>query len=43
MLERKKAALDRRVTFYQLGILAAVLVVVMYACITHMFSAALQF
>lgn len=43
VLERRKAALDRSITFYQLGILAAILVVVIYTCITHMFSAALRF
>lgn len=43
VLERKKAALDRSITFYQLGILAAILVVVLYACITHMFTEAIRF
>ncbi len=43
LMERKKGALDRSITFYQLGILLAVLVVVLYACVTHMFSAALSF
>lgn len=43
VMSRKKSALDRSITFYQLGILAAVLVVVLYACVTHMFSAALNF
>lgn len=43
VLERKKSALDRSITFYQLGILAAVLTVVLYACINYMFSAAVAF
>lgn len=43
MLNRKKSSLDRSVTFYQLGILTVILVVVLYACITQMFSAALNF
>lgn len=40
---RRKGALDRSITFYQLGILAAVLGIVLYACITQMFTAALDF
>lgn len=40
---RRKNALDRSVTFYQLGILAAVLAAVMYACVTRLFSAAVGF
>lgn len=43
VMGRKKGALDRSVTFYQLGILAAVLGVVLYACVTQMFAAALNF
>ncbi len=43
VLERKKGALDRSITFYQLGILAAVMGVVLYACITHMYTAAIGF
>lgn len=43
VLERKKGALDRSITFYQLGVLAAVMGVVLYACITHMYSAAVRF
>ncbi len=38
---RKKEQLDRRVTFYQLGIFALVLVLTLYACITHLFSTSL--
>lgn len=43
VMGRKKAALDRSVTFYQLGILAAVLGIVLYACVTQMFTSALSF
>lgn len=43
VLERKKSALDRRVTFYQLGILAVVLGISLYACITYMMGAAAGF
>lgn len=43
VMERKKAALDRSVTFYQLGILAAVLGIVLYACVAQMFAAAINF
>ena len=43
IMSRKKAGLDRSITFYQLGILTAILAVVLYACITHMFSAAINF
>ena len=43
LLERKKSALDRSITFYQLGILAAVLGITLYACVSHMFTAALSF
>ncbi|MCM1101952.1 MAG: hypothetical protein NC079_09610 [Clostridium sp.] len=43
VMNRRKGALDRSVTFYQLGILAAVLGLVLYACVTRMFAAALYF
>lgn len=43
VMNRKKAALDRSVTFYQLGILAAILGIVLYACVTQMFASALSF
>lgn len=43
VLERKKHALDRSMTFYQLGVLAAVLGVALYACVTDMFAAAVGF
>lgn len=40
VLERKKGALDRSITFYQLGVLAVVLAIALYACVTYMFGAA---
>ena len=40
VLERKKAGLDRSITFYQLGVLAVVLGLALYACVTYMFGAA---
>lgn len=43
VLERKKAALDRNLTFYQLGILTVVLMIALYACVTHMLGAAQLF
>lgn len=43
VMNRRKSSLDRSVTFYQLGILVAVLAVIIYACVSHMFSAAVSF
>lgn len=43
VMERKKGKLDRSLTFYQLGILAAVIIVILYACINYMFDAAVNF
>lgn len=43
VLERRKGALDRRITMYQLGVLAAVMGVVLYVCITHMYAATVRF
>lgn len=40
VLERKKASLDRSITFYQLGVLVVVLGIALYACVTYMFGAA---
>ncbi|MCM1026193.1 MAG: type II secretion system F family protein [Roseburia sp.] len=40
VLERKKAALDRRITFCQLGVLTVVLGLALYACVSYMFGAA---
>lgn len=42
-LERRKGKLDRSVTFYQLGILGAILAVILYACVKYMMSAAINF
>lgn len=43
VLNQKKEALDRSVTFYQLGILVAIMGVILYACVTQMFAAAVRF
>jgi Flp pilus assembly protein TadB len=43
VMERKKQALDRSVTFYQLVILGAVLGVALYAGVTYMMNAAGKF
>ena len=43
IINRKKSSLDRSITFYQLGILTAILVVVLYACVVHMMSAVMDF
>lgn len=43
VIERKKGKLDRSVTLYQLGILTAVLIVILYACVNYMFEAAVNF
>lgn len=43
VLERKKAALDRRITFCQLGVLTVVLGLALYACVSYMFGAATLF
>lgn len=42
ILERRKGNLDRSITFYQLGVLAAVLGVALYACVSYMLSRALE-
>ena len=43
VLERRKNALDRSITFYQLGVLAVVLGIAVYACVTYMFGTAMSF
>lgn len=43
VLSKQKEALNRSITLYQLFILAAVLTIVLYACVTKMFASALQF
>ena len=40
VMNRKKSSLDRSITFYQLGMLVAVLGVIIYACVSYLFSAA---
>ena len=40
VLNRKKGKLDRSITFYQLAVLASVLVIALYACVTHMLKEA---
>ncbi len=40
---KKKEKLNRSVTFYQLGIFALILVLVLYTCMVHLFSADLFF
>lgn len=40
VLERKKAALDRKITFCQLGVLTVVLGIALYLCVSYMFGAA---
>ena len=40
VLEKRKNKLDRSVTFYQLGILSAVLGVAIYSCVMYMLGAA---
>lgn len=43
VLERRKGSLDRSITFYQLGVLAVVLGLALYACVTYMFGTATGF
>lgn len=43
VLQQQKSALDRSITFYQLGMLGTVLGVILYACVGYMFRAAVQF
>ena len=40
VLGRKKAALDRSLTFYQLAMLSATMLVTLYACVSYMLRAA---
>ncbi|MBQ2803429.1 MAG: type II secretion system F family protein [Lachnospiraceae bacterium] len=42
LMNHKKSSLDRSITFYQLGILVAVLGVIIYACISYLFQAAIN-
>lgn len=43
VLEKRKAALDRRITFCQLGVMTVVLGLALYACVSYMFGAAATF
>ena len=43
VLNHQKNALDRSITFYQLGMLGATLGVILYACVGYMFRAAVKF
>ncbi len=43
IMSRKKSTLDRSITFYQLGILSAILAIVLYACVVHMMAAVINF
>lgn len=40
---KKKEQLNRSATFYQLGIFALILALVLYACVVHLFSASIFF
>ena len=43
VLQQQKSALDRSITFYQLGMLGAVLGIILYACVGYMFRAVMKF
>lgn len=43
VFQKKKASLDRSITFYQLGVMSVVLGIALYACVTYMFGAAVRF
>ena len=43
VLQQQKSALDRSITFYQLGMLGAVLGIILYACVGYMFRAVVKF
>lgn len=42
LMHSRKNSLDRNITFCQLGILVAVLIVVIYACVSYLFTAAVN-
>lgn len=42
VMNNKKSSLDRSVTFYQLGMLAAVLGIIIYACVSYLFTSAVS-
>lgn len=43
LMERKKAALDRKITFCQLGVLTVVLGIALFLCVSYMFGTAAIF
>ena len=43
VMEKRKVSLDRSITFYQLGILSAVLGVALYSCVRYMLTEAVGF
>ncbi len=43
VLQQQKSALDRSITFYQLGMLGAVLGIILYICVGYMFRAVTKF
>lgn len=43
VLQQQKSALDRSITFYQLGMLGAVLGIILYVCVGYMFRAVVKF
>lgn len=43
VLQQQKSALDRSITFYQLGMLGAVLGIILYVCVGYMFRAVTKF
>lgn len=42
VMNSRKSSLDRSITFYQLGMLVAILLVVVYACVSYMFTEAVK-
>lgn len=42
VMNSQKSGLDRSITFYQLGILGAVLLVIVYACVSFLFTEAMK-
>ena len=42
VMNAKKSSLDRSITFYQLGMLVAVLIVIVYACVDYLLNAAVN-
>lgn len=42
VMNSKRSSLERSITFYQLGMLGAVLIVIIYACVGYLFSSAVK-